>query len=83
NLAPATARPVAAPEVPAALRDRPVAFGTSAGRRMPQEANLRFGPRWDVLDGLRLGNGEALAELSLPEPFTGDLVEFDLHPGML
>ena len=83
NLAPATARPVAAPEVPAALRDRPVAFGKSAGRRMPQEANLRFGPRWDVLDGLRLGNGEALAELSLPEPFTGDLVEFDLHPGML
>jgi len=47
----------------------------------PQEANLRFGPRWHVLQSMALGRDEGLAKLSLP-----DLADQDgtlLHPGLL
>ena len=50
----------------------------------PQEAHLRFGPRWHVLRRRALGEGEGLATLSLPQDCRGDLAEgYRLHPGLL
>ena len=55
-----------------------------AGRlRTRQEDHLRFGPRWQVLRELRLGNGEALAHLELPADYAGDLDDYALHPALL
>ncbi|MBU3032644.1 type I polyketide synthase [Tritonibacter mobilis] len=54
---------------------------TGARIRSPQEANLRFGPRWHVLQSVALGRDEGLAQLSL-----SDVAENDgalLHPGLL
>ncbi|MCA8964176.1 MAG: SDR family NAD(P)-dependent oxidoreductase [Planctomycetes bacterium] len=49
----------------------------------PQEANLRFGPRWRVVRELRYGDGEALATLALDEAFAADLDSYRLHPALL
>ncbi|WP_420005369.1 type I polyketide synthase [Arenibacterium sp. LLYu02] len=49
--------------------------------RSPQEANLRFGPRWHVLRSMRFGLNEGIARLCLP-----DLAQKDrtlLHPGLM
>lgn len=52
--------------------------------RTSQEVHLRFGPRWQVLRSLRLGEGEALAELSLAASFHADADEgVVLHPALL
>ncbi|WP_353473838.1 beta-ketoacyl synthase N-terminal-like domain-containing protein [Salipiger sp. H15] len=59
----------------AALRD-------PAGGRLAaaQEVQLRFGPRWKVLDSRALGQGEGLAELSLAPEAAGD--DCLLHPAL-
>ena len=49
----------------------------------PQEANLRFGPRWRVVRELRYGAGEALATLALDDAFAADLDRYRLHPALL
>lgn len=49
--------------------------------RSPQEAHLRFGPRWHVLQSAALGDGEGLACLRLPELAQNDGTR--LHPGLL
>ncbi len=49
--------------------------------RSPQEANLRFGPRWQVLQSMAFGQDEGIAHLRLP-----DLARQDgtlLHPGLM
>lgn len=52
--------------------------------KAPQEAHLKFGPRWHVLRETALGEGEGLAHLRLPESFQGDIAEGYLaHPGLL
>lgn len=51
--------------------------------RSPQEAHLRFGPRWRVLEAMQFGPGEALATLALPLEFAGDLTDIGLHPALL
>jgi len=52
--------------------------------KAPQETHLKFGPRWHVLRETRLGDGEGLAHLSLPETCRGDLSEgYLMHPGLL
>jgi acyl transferase domain-containing protein/thioesterase domain-containing protein/NADP-dependent 3-hydroxy acid dehydrogenase YdfG len=48
-----------------------------------QAVHLRFGPRWQVLRSLRLGQGEALAELALSEAYASELEAFSLHPALL
>ncbi|QDI74951.1 MULTISPECIES: type I polyketide synthase [Leisingera] len=54
-----------------------------AGGRLqsPQEAHLRFGPRWHVLERAALGNGEGIACLALPEAAAQDGTL--LHPGLM
>jgi acyl transferase domain-containing protein/thioesterase domain-containing protein len=55
-----------------------------AGLRSPQEAHLRFGPRWRVLRRLSLGTAEGIAELALPEPFAGEPAQgWLMHPALL
>jgi len=50
----------------------------------PQEAHLRFGPRWQVLRRRAMGAGEGLATLSLPQQCRGDLAQgYLMHPGLL
>jgi acyl transferase domain-containing protein/thioesterase domain-containing protein len=53
------------------------------GMRSPQEAHLRFGPRWRVLQQVSYGDGEALALLQLPTAFVADLDSFKLHPALM
>ncbi len=44
-----------------------------------QAKHLKFGPRWQVVQSLRFGKHEGLAELALPIAEDG----YRLHPGML
>lgn len=46
-----------------------------------QEVHLNFGPRWKVLDSRALGQGEGVADLSLPDIAAGDGCL--LHPALL
>ncbi|MEE4184294.1 MAG: type I polyketide synthase [Gammaproteobacteria bacterium] len=51
--------------------------------RTRQEDHLRFGPRWQVLRELRLGDDEALARLELGSEHRADLQDYALHPALL
>jgi thioesterase domain-containing protein/NAD(P)-dependent dehydrogenase (short-subunit alcohol dehydrogenase family) len=51
--------------------------------RRRQENEFDFGPRWRSLRRLRIGNGEALAEIELDARFAGDLNGIHFHPGLL
>ena len=54
------------------------------GLTSPQEAHLDFGPRWRVLTRMAFGQGEGLAQLSLPDAYRGDLVAGHvLHPALM
>jgi acyl transferase domain-containing protein/thioesterase domain-containing protein/acyl carrier protein len=48
-----------------------------------QPVHLLFGPRWSNLRRIDFGQGEALAALELPAAFTGDLLQFELHPAVM
>ncbi len=48
-----------------------------------QPVHLLFGPRWSNLRRIDFGQGEALATLELPAAFTGDLLQFELHPAVM
>lgn len=49
-----------------------------------QEAHLRFGPRWRVLNRRAFGASEGVAHLSLPAAFQGDLAQdWILHPALM
>lgn len=54
-----------------------------ASRGPEATAHLSFGPRWRNVAALHLGHGEALIDLSLPEPWRGDLSGMALHPALL
>ena len=47
-----------------------------------QEVQLHFGPRWKVLDSRALGQGEGIAELSLPEAAADD-DGYVIHPALM
>jgi acyl transferase domain-containing protein/thioesterase domain-containing protein/acyl carrier protein len=51
--------------------------------RTKQEKFFEFGPRWRSLRSIYLGDGEALAQLELPETFEGDTSDYHLHPALL
>ncbi len=70
-------------EIAARCADSQVAEGTEA-LRSPQEAHLRFGPRWRVLRSTAYGAREGLAELQLADPFAADVAGgYLLHPALL
>lgn len=49
----------------------------------PQEAHLRFGPRWRVVRELAYGPGRAYATIALAPEFASDLERYRLHPAAL
>ncbi len=67
----------------AALRaDCPVVQnGFGAALSAPQEAHMRFGPRWKVLRETALGTHHGVATLRLDAPFTDDGLR--VHPALL
>lgn len=50
--------------------------------RTAQEVHLKFGPRWRVLDTRALGQGEGIADLSLPLAAQDD-TDYLLHPALM
>ncbi|MCA8978192.1 MAG: SDR family NAD(P)-dependent oxidoreductase [Planctomycetes bacterium] len=48
-----------------------------------QAALVDFGPRWQCIEAVALGDGVVLGELSLPPEFTADLDDHALHPAVL
>ena len=44
---------------------------------------IQFGPRWQVLDEIRLGDGTATAEAVLPAAFAGDVGTWAAHPALV
>jgi acyl transferase domain-containing protein/thioesterase domain-containing protein len=51
--------------------------------RTRQESRLAFGPRWQSLRRLRLGESEALAEIELDAKFAADVDILRQHPSLL
>ncbi|MDP5305998.1 type I polyketide synthase [Paracoccus spongiarum] len=50
----------------------------------PQEAHLRFGPRWRVIRRRAYGAGEGLAELALPDAFRSEPEQgYPIHPALM
>ena len=45
--------------------------------------HMDFGERWGCLQRVHLGDGEAVAELALPERFEAELSGWELHPALL
>ncbi len=44
---------------------------------------LSVGPRWNSMDGLRIGDGEWLAKLELPVEFAADMDSYPYHPALM
>ncbi len=62
----------------------PATAPAGAWLRSRQEAHLKFGPRWHVLQSTALGDGEGIARLALPEAAKSDPDKgFLLHPGLM
>ncbi len=69
---------------PAAIAARLPAPETGEGLASPQEAHLRFGPRWRVLAERATGAAEGLARLHLPAAFAGEPDEgWLMHPALM
>jgi len=74
-----------APQIdPTAIANRLPTPESGQGLQSPQEAHLRFGPRWRVLSSRTTNATEGLAHLTLPAPFA---VEPDqgwlIHPALM
>ncbi|HKY36606.1 MAG TPA: SDR family NAD(P)-dependent oxidoreductase [Polyangiaceae bacterium] len=50
---------------------------------LPQDRQLAFGPRFRVLQSMRYGEREAVAELALGPSYSADLELYRLHPALL
>lgn len=73
-----------------AITDRCPEIETGGATRLqsPQEAHLDFGPHWHVLNQTAYGQGEGIAQLSLPAAFRTELDPklaggYILHPALL
>ena len=68
----------------AARLPAPVVADAQSYLSAPQEAHLDFGPRWQVLQSMALGNAEGLAELRLLQSAAPDLSQgYILHPALM
>ncbi|WP_022681756.1 SDR family oxidoreductase [Sphingobium bisphenolivorans] len=56
---------------------------TSGTHAAGSAAHLHFGPRWQNIVGVHVGQGEALIDLRLGKDFHGDLRQMALHPALL
>ncbi|MBN2629189.1 MAG: SDR family NAD(P)-dependent oxidoreductase [Rhodobacteraceae bacterium] len=75
----------AAPRIDvAAIAARLPAPELGAGLRSPQEAHLRFGPRWRVLSSRAISAAEGLAHLALPAAYIGETEKgWRIHPALM
>jgi acyl transferase domain-containing protein/thioesterase domain-containing protein/acyl carrier protein len=48
-----------------------------------QEGFFNFGPRWNALERIGFGQGEALVSVELAGAFLGDLDSYKVHPALL
>ncbi len=69
-----------------AIPDAPSAGSISAGAWrtgvIPQEQAVAFGPRWQNIARMQLGDRTAIAEMELPDRFAGDLADYAAHPAI-
>jgi acyl transferase domain-containing protein/thioesterase domain-containing protein len=65
-----------------AIRARCIRDGAAAGGRLVQHF-MDFGPRWSCVESIRLGDHEAIVELTLPASYASELEVFRLHPALL
>ena len=74
-----------APQIaPMAIAARLPSPEVGEGLVSPQEAHLRFGPRWRVLTERSIGESEGLARLRLPPAFVGEAAEgWLMHPALM
>ncbi|MEO0966942.1 MAG: type I polyketide synthase [Cyanobacteria bacterium J06639_18] len=49
----------------------------------PLKGFAEFGPRWNCLKQIKLGDNEGLALLQLPELFTNDVSSYHFHPALM
>ncbi|MEZ5798317.1 MAG: SDR family NAD(P)-dependent oxidoreductase [Paracoccaceae bacterium] len=69
---------------PAAIAARLPAPETGTGLPSPQEAHLRFGPRWRVLAARSTGAAEGMARLTLPTAFAAEPGQgWLMHPALM
>jgi acyl transferase domain-containing protein len=61
--------------------EREITFAEGAAD--PGEKLVYWGPHWQSLQGIHLGQGEALARLELPAEFAHELGPYGLHPALL
>jgi acyl transferase domain-containing protein/thioesterase domain-containing protein/acyl carrier protein len=75
----------AAPQIdPAAIAARLPTPEVGTGLHSPQEAHLRFGPRWRVLHSRTSNGTEGLAHLALPAAFTTEPTNgWLMHPALM
>lgn len=67
------------------VEHRPFPFVTANGHgnwTPAKDEVLSLGERWDIRKEVRLGDGEWLAKVELPERFAGDLGEHAFHPAV-
>ncbi len=67
--------------IAARCKQRTIVFGDA--NRPRQERHFNFGPRWQTLRTLQLGEREALAEISLDSHVAGDVARMRIHPALL
>ncbi len=60
-----------------------VVFAQEASDSRGDGSPFTFGPRWQVLEGVKVGRNEYLGCLQLPEEFQVDLEQYRLHPSLL
>ncbi|MEZ6036430.1 MAG: SDR family NAD(P)-dependent oxidoreductase [Planctomycetota bacterium] len=59
------------------------AVPTPAEANSDQHRHVAFGPRWQCVEAVHVGDGRALGELRLPAAFAADLDEHRTHAAML
>jgi len=84
QIAPCLTHPAARVDRSAILarcRQRELVFDPE--HRTRQERYFDFGPRWQSLQRLHIGQREGLAELSMKDGFSADFSAFRMHPALL
>ncbi|MBL8756621.1 MAG: SDR family NAD(P)-dependent oxidoreductase [Planctomycetes bacterium] len=59
------------------------AAATPAPVRGDQDRLVAFGPRWQCIEAVALGDGQALGDLCLPDAFARDVERHGVHAAML
>jgi NAD(P)-dependent dehydrogenase (short-subunit alcohol dehydrogenase family) len=75
--------PLTRHDVERLIHSTPVIFNLNDHTARTRQRRIELGPRWQNLVQVRLGRGQGLAFLRLPEAFQDDCATFMLHPALL